>query len=493
MYPDPFKKETFFSPGILVFFLAFLVRMIFHLLGFEDYWGDSYHSIIISELTVENNWIYDDYKGREVVWLPTYRYLATAFMFLFNRYDLLVPHFLNMILGSVSCVIVYLVVHHEIKDREVAKTSGFILALLPWHVAFSHMNMSECLCGLFMISSVYAIQKGFTSLLFFLVFFGVLIRNEMSFLYLILLGGLIAKRHFKLCLVVVSAAISSLCLWASWCYFKTGDPFWWISTRIYGSTKDAAFNGAGATSRPIWIIFSSLIQAFPLALVLIIYRKHQKTAKSWMLKTIVYGHWILLFLMQFKFFSHPDAHYFIITLPLASALFGIVLYHHKKAIKTGLVVAICSFFILLPTFYFLPYTNIHAQKIGEYISDRGLSNHVFLNDFPVAYYYAKIDIENNFSTDQALAFERHEVNHDLVHSFILEKNISYVVAQEVSFSNTFRIWPQMQKNSLFKWKGMTFTPVHTFEGIYPDQDVINKFRTIAASNRGAATLWRIDQ
>ena len=55
---------------------------------------------------MENDWVYSDYKGREVVWLPFYRYLSTFLLFIFQREDLLVPHIFNMILGSVTCGVV---------------------------------------------------------------------------------------------------------------------------------------------------------------------------------------------------------------------------------------------------------------------------------------------------------------------------------------------------------------------------------------------------
>lgn len=477
-----------------VFASALIIRLIYHFLGFEDYWGDAHHSVIISELTVNNDWIYSDYKGREVVWLPSYRYLATFFMFLFDHYNLIVAHFLNTVLGSLAAWLVSIIVFMETADRIASFWSGIILALLPWHVAFSHMNMSECLCGLLLISAVLSIQRKLYLLLFLSIFVGVLTRNEMTYLFSLLLIWLAYKRSWKEVFIISAGMSIGLTLWAIWCWHKTGYPLWWIATRVYGSTRDAAFNGSGEGTRPIWIVITSLLQAFPLVLIMLFYKNkplHNNSSTMGILKVLAFGHWISVFVLQFKFFSHPDPHYFVISLPIAVTLFGIGFSNRHKVLRIGVLTSLVALLALIPTFYFLPYTNIHAKKMGMYIKDNDLNTHSFLNDFPVAYYHSGIDVKKNFSTDQALGFDRGEINKAGVASFIKNNSITYVIAQDVAFSNALSIWPEMKEKMTFEWQGLTFSPVYTFDANFPVNNFIDEMVLLASQNRSTSTLWKI--
>ena len=68
----------------IVAFIALLVRFFYLGLGLPDLWSDAYHNWYISWATIENGWVYSDYKGRELVWLPFYRYLSTAVIYIFS-------------------------------------------------------------------------------------------------------------------------------------------------------------------------------------------------------------------------------------------------------------------------------------------------------------------------------------------------------------------------------------------------------------------------
>ena len=46
--------------------LAIFIRTLALLLGFQDYWGDSHHNLIMSKLTLDNGWVYSDFKDREL-------------------------------------------------------------------------------------------------------------------------------------------------------------------------------------------------------------------------------------------------------------------------------------------------------------------------------------------------------------------------------------------------------------------------------------------
>ena len=56
--------------------VGLLVRLLYLSWGLPDLWSDSYHNWYINWATFSNQWIYSDYKGRELVWLPFFRYIA---------------------------------------------------------------------------------------------------------------------------------------------------------------------------------------------------------------------------------------------------------------------------------------------------------------------------------------------------------------------------------------------------------------------------------
>ncbi len=167
-------------------FIGLVARTIYWGLGFEDYWGDSYHNLIIVEKTIQNDWVYDDYKNRQVVWLPTYRYLVGFFMNLVNDNSLNTAKILNICLSLLSIFLTFRLTQITTKSSQKAFFSALVLSLLPWHAAFSIYNMSENLCGLLIIGVIYILIRERYLYLFPLTFLGVLCRNEVTFIYFII-------------------------------------------------------------------------------------------------------------------------------------------------------------------------------------------------------------------------------------------------------------------------------------------------------------------
>ena len=484
--------------GVLL--IATTIRVVFHFLGFDDYWGDSYHNLYISWDTVHNDWVYSDYKYRQFVWLPTYRYLASAFMFFFDKYDLLVPHLLNMALGVWSCYLVYQITKMISCSRRSAWLASVSLALLPWHVAFSHYNMSENLCGVFLLLSFWSLLTQRSWLLMISVGLGVLCRNELIFLYFVLWIYLMINHHWKPS--VFMGIATGLCLgcWMWWCYEHTGNPMYWVTQRVWGSTNDAAFSQS--ERGPWYIVFVSLLQAFPPSIVLgfFVLRKRFLIRTSKNVKyaslplVLVIAHWVFVFILQFKFFSFPDPHYFVITLPLAViAVFQVtqssVIYERIILWFSGL-----SLILLLPTFYFLPYTNYQAERVGDYIIENSLYEGGYIMDFPVTMYHGQIPFELIHSTDELMGFDLTMVNHESATVFLRDKKIRYIMSQDVSFSNAFRIWPKMRDGEPFVFGGFEFTPIYIFNPEMEKEkgNLYERFVKPIYLNKGEAILWRLE-
>ena len=486
-------------PGVLM--VAAATRLLFHLLGFEDYWGDSYHNLIISWDTVDHDWLYSDYKYRQFVWLPAYRYLVTPFMFLFDNYCLVIPQALNVLLGVGSCYLVYRLTEKLTHSKPTAWFSSLTLALLPWHVAFSHYNMSENLCGVLLLLTVMALIENRNWLLIVSIGIGVLCRNEMIFLYFVVGVSTIVWRKWRTAGLIGGITLLCLGAWMWWCYENTGNAIYWLTQRVWGSTNDAEFSKEDRG--PFYIVLVSLLQAFPMVMLLIpiIARNGvgtfiKKQTKFELLPCfIVLSHWLFVFVLQFKFFSYPDPHYFVISLPLATVFYGQVIHEFakKELIKWSMMVSLVTFFCLLPTFYFLPFTNYQSKIIGGYIKKERLYNGDYLMDFPVAIYHGEIPFELVRSTDQLLEFDLTDMDRDKAFRFIKNNDIKYIMSQDVSFSNALRIWPEMAQAEPFKFSGLEFIPIYIYN---PKQELSKNwlheyFVQPIYINKGTAILWRV--
>ena len=262
-----------------VFLFALILRIIYLSFGIADYWGDAFHNVFISKLTVENDWVYSDYTGRQVVWLPFYRYLVTLFMFAFDQYDLVIPHVVNIILGSVSCALVAKLVSFAGR-KDIGLLSGCGLAVLPWHIAYSNLNTQEMLCGTILLLVVFSYTNKQWFWLAPLAFIGVLTRNEMTPILSVFGLYLIYRKDWKSAGAMLIGGVTGLTLWGFWCYSNTGNFFWWITERSLGSSWNHVFQMqqdriAGNWYSPIL----SILQVFPYLIVVLINFKMIKKIK----------------------------------------------------------------------------------------------------------------------------------------------------------------------------------------------------------------------
>ncbi len=465
--PDKRGYEYILIPMIT----AFLVRIIYHLFEIPDFWGDAYHNILISKSTIENGWAYTDYKGREVVWLPFYRYFTAFFMYLFNSYDLTVPHLINIIIGTVSCGVLAKVSAIG-TNKQTGAIAGLILALLPWHIAYSHMNMPEMTGSLILLLIVMFQRMGKWMWLFPLGFVGVLTKNEVT-LYTGVFGlYIIWLRDWKSAAALVIGCTIGLGTWSFWNFQQTNSLFWWISERSIGSGWDQLFYQEKASGR--WFIPPlSILQVFPLSLVLI-FQLHKfpklKGIKERLLialALLVLFNWMFVILMNFGYLPSPDARYFIITLPILCLVFIWWIYKLDNAenlLKKSLLTIIIILFLQVPTFHFLHHTLNPSIELGRHIQQNNFENGNWWNDFPTSIYYAGFPEDHSFSSMMMVPKKDRysaEFNDRLIEN-ISSNNIKFIVFQDVSFSYVGTIWPQMKMEEHFIWNEIQFEPIYSY-------------------------------
>ena len=168
---------------VFLFIFALILRGVLLLLGFTDYWGDAHHNLIISKLTLDNGFIYSDFKDRHLTWLPLYRYWGTWIIWLTGNASLWVMNIANILLGSLT-VVVGTRLAIEISDRKIGIMTGVAMACMPYLMVFSYISMAEMLGGLLLISWCYFVLKEKTWLIFVIAFLATLTRYEL----IVLLG-----------------------------------------------------------------------------------------------------------------------------------------------------------------------------------------------------------------------------------------------------------------------------------------------------------------
>lgn len=492
--PDKRGYEYILIPMII----GFVVRIIYHLFDIPDFWGDSFHNIYISKSTIENHWIYSDYKGREVVWLPFYRYVIAFFMYLFGSDSMTVPHLINIIIGSISCGILARLTALE-TSKEFGALAGLILALLPWHIAYSHMNMPEMLGSTIILLIILMQRLGKWIWIIPLSFIGALTKNEVT-LYCGVFGlYVIWNRDWRSAMALILGGGLALICWGFWNLQETGHFFWWITERSLGSSWDKVFYNKGGGS---WIVpFLSIIQVFPLVLIFpILSRKLAK--QSWgnrsafllALTFLVIFNWLFIIMMNFGYFPSPDARYFILTLPITCVVFVAwisKIENGKRLVMRSVVIISLVLLFQVPTFYVLHYILNPSIELGRFIQEKGLNKVNSWNDFPTSLYYGDIDIDRSFSSKMLAPKKiRESIDfNDQLLANLQSNSIQYVAYQNVPHSYVNAVWPQMKSDLPFEWKGLHFEPIFNYSYL-KSNTILESLRSYVEKDR-ASSLWKV--
>ncbi len=462
-----------------VFLISAFVRIVYHLIGVEDFWGDSYHNVYISWLTVQNDWVYSDYSGREVVWLPFYRYLSGFFMFLFDSYSLEVGHFLNSALASICCGLTAVLVRDQ-SSKKTGFYAGITLGLLPWYLAYSHLNMPEMLASIILILMLYAWQLEKPVWLVVIAFFGVLTRNEVTLVMMVFGFILLILKDWKSASTLAFGAIMSLCLWGLWCYQITGEFFWWIKERSILSIWTNTFQKSQGNPTGVWYFpLISILVAFPFVLFFLFgaksfYRYLTQSVKQhnhFELTVIILllVHWIFIFSLQFGVIGYPDPKYYIVTLPLAVIV--LFIWSHssvgfsKKLLNWVLGFAFIFMLGHIPAFYYMHYTGLNSYRTADYIKENLPDQGNIWMDFTNTWYRSDISPERIYSSMQLVPKEE-RLNDDFmekVEKKILEKEIKYIMAAPASFTYVLDVFPQMKSDEIFIWRGLHFKQLYRYD------------------------------
>jgi hypothetical protein len=463
--------------------VAAATRLVYATWAVTDFWGDSYHHWLISRLTLANDWAYADYKGLETVWLPGYHYLTAAIMAIWGRADLTPAHLANILLGILACGLLAWLVTRITHDWRAGLATGVTLALLPWHIAYSHMNMPEIFAGVLLLSTLLAAQSGRAALLAILAFASSLTRHELTLLLVPVAVWLAWRREWRALAGLALGSASGLLVWSAWSFHNEGDPlYWWKRYRALTAWDAQFWAKAGVRLTDLQTLWEAARTAFAPAIIVVLaalgaflfpHWRRRVPREGWLMLALVMLHWSALGL-GFVAGNLPsaDPRYVLVSLPIIAGA-GVVLIAALPFGKTRwafstvyALLLVSSLFRQLPDFRGMAYTLAPERAAGEFLGRTAPAESQFWVDAPVAIYFSGLEPGRFHSSDQLLpdtARERDDIAGSALDA-VDTHDIEYVLWEDVSYTFVQRVWPQMVEREAFEQNGFRFEPVFQYSG-----------------------------
>lgn len=142
-------------------------------------------------------------------WVPGYHFLLSLMFKLFGTGDFVAYNF-NVVLGTLSVVVIFLLTFLLTEKKSVALLAALLLSVLPIHLKYSGNSSPEMLSSLFMMLTVLASliwMKNYSSRAIFLFlasfFYLLFIRPENGLIFLLLIPLIIKREPGKLFIFLV--------------------------------------------------------------------------------------------------------------------------------------------------------------------------------------------------------------------------------------------------------------------------------------------------
>jgi hypothetical protein len=482
-YRESFRDHKTRTAVLVTLVVAVATRLVYAAWAVTDFWGDAYHHWLISRLTVANDWVYTDYKGLETVWLPGYHYLTAAVMAIGGRADLAPAHLANVLLGILACGLLAWLVAQITHSWRVGLAAGVTLALLPWHIAYSHMNMPEVVAGVLLLSTLLAARRGRVALLAILAFASALTRHELTLLLVPVAVWLAWRREWRALVGLAAGSGLGILVWSVWSYHIEGDPlYWWTRYRALTAWDARFWAEAGVRLTDLQTLWEAARKAFPpvtlvglatLGALLFAPWRRRVPREGWLMLALVMLHWSALGL-GFVAGNLPsaDPRYVLVSLPITVGA-GVILIAALPFGRTRWAVTVLYALLLvsslvrqLPDFRGMAYTLAPERAAGEFLGRIAPAEGQFWVDAPVAIYFSGLEPGRFRSSDRLLpetARERDDIA-DFALDAVDTHDIQYVLWEDVSYTFVQHVWPQMARGEAFEQNGFRFEPVFQYSG-----------------------------
>jgi len=458
-----FKKQVAYLS--LIFLIAFLFRVYrLNLMGI-DYYGDTYHHWLISYLTAKNNFIYTDFKPKtmNLVWLPLYHYLIAFLMSLTGIWNVSILHWFNIILGSLTCMLIYILMLQISNDDYLGFFAGLSLAIQPWFIELNVLGLTETLTVFFLILTLIFYFRFNLHFLPVIIGLFMLTRYEAWFFSGFLVLTLLfqkKKRAFFNCFLSI---ILIFLIWCLWSYINVLDPLAWFKMQKNMVEWDWIYiYGKPSLSLKRIIEYPKLIMnvtsnLFLLGLISGVLNFKKRELRLIFILTIFYA---MLLSIQFclgKLLLH--ARHTIYFFPLTSILYTHLFLNKRKNLMNK---AVLLLIVLIPAISLNSMITIKSSKSLEVKAGEALKNiydgGFVISDSPTIIYFSGIPPEKFYSTNN-LFWYKNSWNKTELQNWLLNHNVKYIVWENVSYSASWWLFPDLKENQILKFDDITLVEI----------------------------------
>ena len=491
-------KELEARPVLTSVLLAIFIRTLALLLGFQDYWGDSHHNLIMSKLTLDNGLVYSDFKDRELTWLPAFRYWGSLVIWITGSVKLITLNIANSVLGVVIVGLGTWFVREK-KGNRIALLTGTLLALAPYLIVFSYMNMAEGFGALLLLAWVIGVDKNQIALIFITAFLASLTRYELSFFLGISTLYLITVSKKKAFVSTIAGVAVGLSIWSWWSYINTGDFLTWLWMRIESTTLSTTYYAEGVNGFFRFLLLPALaiLQVFPLFFALIWLKKVNVTYKEYSLNmlmgSLILGGLVFFAYAQTNVIVYPDPRYLVLILPITilwfCMLWGQGFFRTFISKRLVLIITVISLFqLIIP--YYRQYNLQPRIDMGIWIHENLSDADTIWSDNAVSIVLSDLDI-HQFKSSNLLNIA--EVSSDTkIEEKLIESNIEYLTVFPAPFTTSYQWYPELMGSSTFERNGITFVPVFFYEPYQMQKASVHDFlRMKFEAAAGSASIWKL--
>ncbi len=454
--------------GLILALIVFLVALVIRswhitLVNYLDHNGDSYHHWLTSYLTATHGYVHTDFKGStiNVAWLPLYHYIIAVLMNMFNVYDLRVQHGLNILLGSLTCVVVFVLARNS-GSPEIGFGAGLALAVQPWFVDVTTLGVTEVPAIFLLMLGICLFARNRISLSTIPIALSMLIRYESWIFALALFAvGLVQRRSIKQLTIYAIICASVVVSWSLNSWIQTGHLLQWYTNQAATIRWDHLFTtGIGTVPEYLETLFEVTSGMFLWGLAVGLLKKDRSTR---LLVLLELAYLLAIILQSFRGSIPYQVRFLSYLFPLTATLSAKAVGFSSAFIKRSSVRKVLSFLILATIVVYPVHDqywtivsptadqtmldrHVAAELVVGQLLNKAYTNGNVLCDSPTIIYYSHLDPGKFYSTSSLEWYSQRWNKSELV-AWIKDQDVRYLVWQNVSYSASWWMFPELSNGN----------------------------------------------
>lgn len=457
----------------------------------------------MSKLTLDNGFIYSDFKDRHLTWLPLYRYWGALIIWATSSYSLVVMNVINSVLGALTAVLACWF-GIQILDKKTGLLVGLAISITPYLVVFSVVSMAEILGALVLLAWFVSLYNDKYELALLCAFLAALTRYELIFLIGISVFLFTYLKNYKAAVYSALGLFLGLGIWSYWAFVNSGNPLNWLLMRFQSTTLSNNFYTGGNTWKDdVLIPLATLLQVFPLVAFFIWFKRPKTVSKTkaekwvFIMGFITLSHWLFFFVAQLKVIAYPDPRFFIISLPITTLWFFALFqngYFRKFVTQRVIFFLLGLSLIQLIVPFYRQYSIQPRIDVGHWIKEHINTKEVIWSDLAVAIVESDRSPDLYISSDNLIPKKSRnsELQNKWISSRLDSLNIEYLTSYNAPFDYTQQVWPQIKNLEPFEWEGYTFIPLYYNRPFVRDKASLHAIlREKFEAGREVASIWKV--